>query len=254
MNDSIAIISDIHVKSAQDKAYNLLMSFLGHELVKSSRALYLLGDIFDCMAGRQREYIDIYRDYFECIGKHLKAGREIYYFQGNHDVHVELNYRDYFKQNNIDDHLFFYHNRPLVQQIWGKTFLFAHGDEIELGNWKHKVYRFVTTGSAAKFFVENIIRHKVIHYFAEWASKKSRKRNQRYDSNLVQEKFRKIAMVQAAKGYDYVICGHSHIKDDYTYCRKEGGDLTYLNNGFPLESNCFIHLSKDQHSFVKLLS
>ena len=252
MDDSISIISDVHIRQCHDEAYQLLMSFFRHPAVKLSKAIYLLGDIFDCMGGRQKEYLELYQTYFQHFGQFLNEGKEIHYFQGNHDIHVELNYRDYFRQNNIADNRFTYHSRPLIKQMWGKVFFFAHGDEIEIGNWNYKIYRAIITSSITKFLAENILSYQMIHRFFEPASDNSRSRGQRFDPGLVREKFRIAAARQAMKGYDYVICGHSHIKEDYTSDEGDSPRFTYLNNGYALTSHTFIHLREGGHSFVEL--
>ena len=250
--DGISVISDVHIKACGDDAYALLFAFFNHPKVKSSSAIYLLGDIFDLMVGRQKYYLDRYPDYFHLLGTRLNAGQEIHYLEGNHDLHVELNYRDYFRHNQIDDRLFYYHRQPLVKKIWEKTFLFAHGDEIELGNTGYKIYRAMVTSPMAKFLAERVVNSDFIHFWGERASRASRKRNHHHDQGLVQSNFRLAATKQASQGYDYIICGHSHIQDDYTY----DGDLplkfTYLNNGFALDSKTFIYLDDQGHSFINL--
>lgn len=252
MDSSISVISDVHIKKCQDKAYALLMSFFNHPMVKSSGAIYLLGDIFDFMVGRQKEYLELYKNYFHLLGELLNDGKEIHYFQGNHDVHVELNYRDYFRYHHITDHRFIYHDRPLVKRIWGKTFFFAHGDEIEIGNIGYKIYKAILSTPVTKLLAENILSYNLLHYLGESASEASRKRNKRYDPNLVRQSFRMAATKLATKGYDYIICGHSHIKDDYVYHGDRQCHFTYLNNGHALDSNTFIYLDKGQYSFIDL--
>ena len=252
MSDSISLISDIHVKNPGDQAFERLTSFLRHPVVKSSRSIYLLGDIFDVMIGRHSEYIEMYEEYFGALGDLLREGKEIYYFQGNHDIHVELNYRTYFKKNSIPDENFIYQTRPLVKTLWGKKFFFAHGDEIEIGNWSYKIYKGVVNSGPIKFLVENILSYNTIHSIAERASRDSRKRSGRYGTDLVREKFRQAAVRVGEKGYDYIICGHSHIKDDYVHGDGASRGFIYLNNGYVLNSNTFIHLGEGRHSFVDL--
>ena len=252
MGQSISIISDIHIKRCHDGPYMLLISFFNHPIVKSSDAIYLLGDIFDLMIGRHRGYWESYKDYFYFLGEFLKEGKEIHYFEGNHDLHIESNYRDYFHHHQISDDGFIYHDRPLVKEIWGKTFFFAHGDEIQIGNRGYKIYKSILCNPVTKFFLENIIGHGILQYSGELASKLSGKRSRQSDPNLVRDHFRLAAKKQAMEGYDYIICGHSHVQDDYV-CKGEGlPHFTYLNNGYAVDSKTFIHLCEGRHSFVHL--
>ena len=252
MVGGISIVSDIHIKKCHDPAYNLLMSFFRHPLVRSSGAIYLLGDVFDCMLGRHQEYLKSYSDYFHEIGTVLKAGKEVHYLQGNHDIHVEQNYREYFRQHQIRDNKFIYHVEPFVKSIWGKFFFFAHGDEVEVGNWAHKAYRTFVTSSVMRFLAENIISYNIVHDFIEPFSERSRKRGQYYNTEDIRKRFRETAMKQGRAGYDYIVFGHSHVKDEYFSSGDQGSHFTYLNNGYFLDSESFIYLKEGQHSFVNL--
>ncbi|MCY4643406.1 MAG: UDP-2,3-diacylglucosamine diphosphatase [Bacteriovoracales bacterium] len=252
MSDAISIISDVHVKESGDDAYLLMMDFLKHPKVQSSPKIYLLGDIFDLMVGCHKEYLENYKDYFCLLGELLKKGHEIHYFQGNHDIYVEQNYRDYFRQNHIKDLLFVYHDKPFVTKMWGKTFLFAHGDEIEIGNWIYKIYKAIISTSVIKFMAENILSYQFIHGIFGRVSKSSRENNLKYDPKIIGESFRLAAKKQALNGYDYIICGHSHVKEDYIHRSSESSNFTYLNNGYALDSKTFIHFEDGRYSFVKL--
>ena len=252
MVEAISIISDTHVKRNGDEAYHLLMNFLNHPKVQSSPCIYLLGDIFDLMVGFHEEYLEDYRDYFHLIGKFLEKGHEIHYFQGNHDIYVEQNYRHYFRQHRIKDLRFIYHDEPFITQIWGKNFLFAHGDEIEIGNWPYKIYKAIISNFVMKFVLSKMMSYEMIHRIAKPAGKTSRKINRRHDPKAIAKNFRLSAVKQALKGCDYVVCGHSHIKEDYVHKLSESSTFTYLNNGYALDSKTFIYLENGQHSFIKL--
>lgn len=51
-----AVISDVHVKHPGDNAEKLLLTFLRNDEVRSSDAIFLIGDIFDLMVGPHSQY------------------------------------------------------------------------------------------------------------------------------------------------------------------------------------------------------
>ena len=65
------------------------MSFLRHPEVRESDCIILLGDMFDFMMGEHQEYLNIFEKFFRELKKLLAEGKEIHFFEGNHDFHLE---------------------------------------------------------------------------------------------------------------------------------------------------------------------
>ena len=102
-----AAISDIHVKTAGDKADVLLLAFLQNPEVQSSDVILLLGDIFDLMIGPHTQYFVRFQSYFDEIKSLLKKGKRICYIEGNHDFHIRELYKKFFLINSdLDSSLF----------------------------------------------------------------------------------------------------------------------------------------------------
>ena len=90
-------------------------------------------------------------------------------------------------------------------------------------------------------------------------SENSKKRNvKKYKestlNNTIREKFIKSVEVFYQKSlphkkYDYIVCGHSHVKELY---RSQEG-FCYLNNGFALKTKTFIFIENNKPEFVKLM-
>ncbi len=245
---SISIISDVHISVESDDAHKTMMSFFDHRLVQDSDSVYLLGDIFDLMVGNHKGYLEKHSQFFEKLGDLLVSGKEVRYFEGNHDLHLEKLIKAYLKKNNIDDSKFFVHTEFHELQRWGRKHFFDHGDNIEIGNIEYKKYKAFITHPVLRFVANYIMPYSVLHYFGERASKNSRERGYLdFDEESVRRSYRDAAKVVAAKGYDYIVCGHSHVKDDYSE-----GSFVYLNNGYAPASKSFILLDSSGHKFVNL--
>src|SRR5690606_2671583 len=97
----ISAISDVHVKDTNDKAHALLVDFFAHPLVQDSDYILLLGDIFDLMCGPHEEYLRKYQEIFSKMDELQKKGKKIFFFEGNHDVHLEKLFKKLWKNGEI---------------------------------------------------------------------------------------------------------------------------------------------------------
>ena len=249
---SIVVISDVHIHKNQDPADQLLCRFFEHEKVQKADKIILLGDIFDLMAGPHREYYDNYSNFFQYLLKYIEEGKEIHYFEGNHDMHLDKLFSNFFKENSLTASKFFHHTKAYIFKKWGKTYFFSHGDDIEIENYTYKIYKAFITSPPLRFTANYLMPYKILHDLGEKASDDSKKRRgQSYDEAPIRQRFRVSAIKAALKGYDYIVCGHSHIKDEYFY-DQDGVRFHYLNNGFALKSNTFIEIDQEGHRFIDL--
>jgi UDP-2,3-diacylglucosamine hydrolase len=245
---TIAVISDTHIKAPGDEAYLLMESFLDSDNVKSSKLIIFLGDIFDLMVGSHQFYIKKFETFFLKLENLLQQGKELHFFEGNHDFHLKLLMINRFKNKS-----FFYHKDHLILKRWGKTFYFSHGDDLDWDNKPYKLTKFALRNKLFNSFVDKVPAQMVHYLGAKW-SEYSRKKNKSYFidpkiANQIREKFRKNALkLSLSNNYDYVICGHSHIEDEYS--SSEG--VTYLNNGYPPYSKKYILLSENGHQLYLL--
>jgi UDP-2,3-diacylglucosamine hydrolase len=241
----IAAISDVHIKSPHDAADKLLSSFLNHPLVEKSDYILLLGDIFDLMAGPHLQYIKSYTHLFEKISELLGKGKKIYFCEGNHDVHLEKLFKMIWPQNGV-----VVTQKPIIEMIEGKKYYFSHGDEHEVDNLAyHRYIKFIRT-KPLKFLAEHLMPYAVLNFIGERASKLSRKKGHRkFDVEGVRIRFRN-GVVETTKGqYDFVLGGHSHVKDQFNVPDTQS---IYLNNGYALNSGTFIFIDNHNPEFVKL--
>lgn len=234
---SIAVISDIHVKVPGDKGYQVLLSFLDDERVKSCEKIFLLGDIFDVMSGGHHEYIEKYSEYFSRLKTLASVGKEIYYFEGNHDMHLQKLYHLALKENSKNFHLL---KKPFKLNYLGKRIYFSHGDEL-YASLSYQFYKKLITSAFARILANYIVPYRVIDQMGTKASQKSRKRN-KPDQEMqikIRDGYRKAASNIAKKKIDMVICGHCHVKDHFKW-KSFGIERHYLNVGFPVTDQSFI--------------
>ena len=219
---SIYMISDIHVKM-DGQNLEILKSFMSLPFEKGDE-LYLLGDIFDLLIGPHQEYKKLYKFFFQRIDELISLGVPIHYFEGNHDFHLE---------KLLQGHGVEVHKKPIVKKYFGKSVLFCHGDEIELGNLSYKIYKNFIQSRPLNVVANYVMPFKLLNLIGENASKKSRKRNKsRYGNSQENKKIRDSFRAAAKKasliyGVEQVFCGHSHFKDDFTW-----DDKNYKNCGY----------------------
>lgn len=241
----IVAISDVHIKRPGDDGDRLLLSFFSHPLVASSDVIVLLGDIFDLMCGPHKEYLKLYQHQFQKITDLQKNGRRIYFFEGNHDVHLEKLFKKIWKNDEV-----ILSQNPIVEIIDGKKYLFSHGDEYDIENLGYHRYLSFIRSAPLKFIADNIMPYGLLSYLGERASKLSRKNGSKsFDAEAVKEKFRSGVSRITRGDFDFVLGGHSHVKDQFVL---PGTNSLYVNNGYALQSKSFICIENHSLQFVKL--
>lgn len=241
----IAAISDVHIKTPHDEADKLLMSFLSHPKVQESDYILLLGDIFDLMVGPHKAYLTGYRHLFDKITALQKSGKKIYFFEGNHDVHLEKLFKKLWPHDEVK-----ITQSPIIETIDGKKYYFSHGDEHEVDNLSyHRYIKFIRT-KPLKFIADYVMPYAVLNFFGERASKMSRKKGSRtFDSEGVRARFRSGVKTTTEGKFDFVLGGHSHVKDEFKIPDSES---IYLNNGYALKTGTFILIDNHHPQFVSL--
>lgn len=246
-------ISDVHIKEPGDKAELLFLKFLDHPDTLESEIIFLLGDIFDLLVGKGFKIEKRYFEIFSRLRNLLQKGKKIYQFEGNHDFHFKSLTEDLCYSWGVDSSLWKYERDLKVLQFEEKKILFAHGDEIEIGNYSYKIYKFFIRSFFINFLANSIVSPRLVQSIGDRASAKSRKRNEkRYSEEemgpFVRQSFQRAAE-QSAKKYsaDVVICGHSHCKDHFI-----GPGVEYLNNGYVPLTKSFISY-KDGNFKIKNL-
>lgn len=242
----IAAISDVHIKKSHDEAYEILLRFLKNPFVKDSNYVVFLGDIFDLMCGPHNHYLKMYKEIFQEIRNFIDQGKKIYFFEGNHDVHLEGLFNKFFVKRS-----YILSQVPITEIIDGKKYLFSHGDEYDISNENYQRYKKILLSPPLKFLAEYVMPFSILNYLGNKASKTSRKKGSlNFDENIVRQKFRiGIEYLRKEQELDFILGGHSHVKDQYLMENKK---TIYLNNGYALKEKTFIAIENHKVEFLDL--
>ncbi|MEL6969157.1 MAG: UDP-2,3-diacylglucosamine diphosphatase [Bacteroidota bacterium] len=186
-------------------------------------AIYLVGDLFDFWF----EYkTAVPKGYIRLLGKLAAirdAGIPIYLFTGNHDMWMF----DYLEKE-LDAPIY---RKPVIHEIYGKTFFIGHGDGLGPGDHGYKLLKKVFANPVCQWLFARLHPNFGI-WLAQFFSGKSRAANhdedQFYgDENewLLQYSCRKSEQLPQV---DYFVFGHRHLPIDYGL---PNGRSRYINLG-----------------------
>ncbi len=234
---SWSFISDIHVQYPGDNRERMLLKFLKISNKLKVEKIFLLGDIFDFMVGEKLKYIDYYNNFFTTLAS-LQV-KEIHFFEGNHDFHLQSVW-NYFQRIYPNSPKIVYHTKGTVVIKAGKRVWLSHGDDIEIGNYSYKVYRFFIRSCLIRIFLKWFIPFRFVQGLGKKMADLSRNYNKyRYNISIKTEEIRKKFRISAAniaitKNVELVIAGHSHVKDITRI-----NNCIYINNGYVPITQCF---------------
>lgn len=211
-------ISDVHLGCKNSHA-ELLLDFLQSIQCET---LYLVGDIFDMLAMKQRLYWpQSHADVLKAIYKMAQDGTKVLYIPGNHDMPMR-----YFQQGmllNVELYEQYVH-----ETADGKKLLIVHGDEFDHAVLYNALNRIIGERAYGLMVFLNRSLHKIRSFFGlpYWSLATFLKENISQARQTI-ETFEKAAINEAKqRGLDGVVCGHIH----KAALRKEG-KITYCNDG-----------------------
>lgn len=211
-------ISDIHIKTMQERNSEILLRFL-HSLTEKNPQdvhLFLLGDIFDLWIGGHAFFVKKFQPLVDAIQALKDSGGKITYIEGNHDVHIDRFWTD---EVGIEVCV-----EPQYYVLNGLTVRVEHGDLINQDDKAYLRLRSVIRHPAIEA-IGHLIPGAVWEQVGAYAAKKSRVRSQQYrtkNENRLIEMIRKHApRAYLEKSFDVIISGHMHVVDD---CEIQVGD------------------------------
>ena len=240
-------VSDIHLNDVFERNGVTLLRFL-FELNKnpSQNQLFLVGDIFDVWVSDGSVFVNKFQLIIDEIAKLQKGGGKVFYFEGNHDVHIDKFWTQKFGIQVFD--------QPQVFNLDGLKVKVEHGDYI---NPDDKPYlRYL---SIIKHPVVEFLGHTLPSFFwsavASKQSKKSRKKTSRYALDN-QERLRKIIRTYAEQSYksedfDLIVTGHMHVFDEYQFI-SNNKSVSSINLGTWLEKPRALKISDKKIEIVEL--
>ncbi|MBR1569115.1 MAG: UDP-2,3-diacylglucosamine diphosphatase [Bacteroidales bacterium] len=200
-------VSDVHlglqVKDAAGREARFV-SFLRGIPAAETRAVYLLGDIWDFWY----EYRDVvpkgYVRVFAALAELMDAGVEVYFFRGNHDV---WSYR-YFEELGMVRL-----QQPFVTEIGGKRFCLGHGDGLGPGDRGYKFLQWVFNNRVLQALFSSLHPWLAFRFGNGWSKSSRLGKNLGYEFKGEEEPLYKFC---AAFGepVDFFIFGHYHCRLD----------------------------------------
>ncbi len=153
-----------------------------------------------------------YHDLLVEIESLKRSGSEIYFFEGNHDMHIHPYWRDELGA--------FVYTEAQIFDLDGLKVRCEHGDLINLDDKTYlRLRKFLRTP-----FVEELghrIPGKVWWNIGDFLSSLSRKRSGQYrnanQNRLVQMIREHAHRAHNETPFDVIISGHMHVRDDFTF-------------------------------------
>ena len=214
-------LSDIHLTDINERNGNYLLRFF-YFVNKNplQHTIYFLGDIFDFWLSDGKAFQNHYKALIDQIKIFKSNGGVMYYFEGNHDFHIDRFWTEYL-------------NIPVIED--GETFdinnlklRLEHGDFINPDDYKYLNYR----SKVRQPWVE-WLAHALPGFFWKWLgeglSQKSRKKTSQYAKNnyqSIKEIIRRFSSILIEKNhYNIVITGHMHVFDIFNLEDKKEIDV-----------------------------
>lgn len=197
-------VSDVHlglqVCNPADRERRFA-DFLQH-LPADTRAVYLLGDIWDFWY----EYRDVvpkgYVRVFSALQSLMDRGVEVFFFQGNHDVWTY----SYFEELGMKKLV-----QPAVVEIEGKKFCLGHGDGLGPVPSGYRFLRGIFHSRVAQFLFSMLHPWLAFRLGNGWSKNNRLSHDQEYEFRGTDEPLYKFAEEFAKEHYvDYFIFGHYH--------------------------------------------
>ncbi len=205
-------VSDLHLTGPGDPKTHLFTKWLKGLTAENVTHLFLVGDIFDLWVGSHEYFNSRFTDVVRAISDLVKAGIEVHYFEGNHDLHLEKFWAD-----QIGAHV---HADDASFKIAGHTVRVEHGDLI---NPDDKGYLFLRgfLRSAPLTFLAHKLPEKLVKLIGERASSASRDYTSTAKAKPVAEIRNLIRQHAEAQShladFDLIVAGHVHVADDFSF-------------------------------------
>ncbi len=224
---TVYFVSDLHLglgeKKEEEFKEKLFVSFLNSLNPETSR-LFIVGDLFDYWFEYRRVIQKGYYRTFTAIKNFTEQGGTVHYLIGNHD----FLHRDFFeadlKVNLIRDNL--------EATFSGKKFFIAHGDGMLKNDTGYKILKKILNNKFLQA-IYSLIHPDLGIWIASSASKTSRKYTTQKDYGFA-DGLLNVAQEKIEAGFDYVVFGHSHVKQ---FVKHQNG--FYINLGSWLDNPCY---------------
>lgn len=205
IND-VYFISDLHLGAASRANENIklekLFSFLKH-IKRENNVLYIVGDLFDYWFEYKyvvlKKHFNVFYELHELVQHHVK----VHFLPGNHD---------YWTRSFLNEQIGIeVHPENVEVEIGNKLCYISHGDGIASYDRGYRLLKRIIR-HPVNIFLYRLIHPDIGASIADLASRTSRGyTSQRRNADNEKNECIKFAQKLHAKGFDYVILGHTHV-------------------------------------------
>lgn len=239
-------LSDIHLKSVNERRGQILLRFLLSLTQEEPGRLFLLGDIFDLWVSGHQVFRKRFADVIRLIEILKSQGWKIDFFEGNHDLHIHPYWRD-----ELGAEVF---TEAQLMDLNGLKVRLEHGDLINLDDLAYlRLRKFLRHSLTEK--VGHLVPGPVWQNLGKLWAGISRKKSivyQRQNSSEIQKMIRHHAhRTYNQDGFDLIISGHMHVRDDYEFV-VNGKKVRSINLGSWFEDIKVLKLTNQKIEWVSL--
>ena len=196
--------SDLHLGADRYAASpEDFISFLG-SLPDDTRALYLLGDIFDFWFERKRRPAG-FEPVLDALKRVVDGGVEVFFLKGNHDWWT-------FGRLERDTGIKVLEPQPVLINLAGQRFCIAHGDALGPMDFRSRLTKGLLKGRLSIFMARYLVPERLLYRLAALWSGASRHTNTQnpYVFNTGSPLYRFACEYEKEHPVDCFIFGHIH--------------------------------------------
>lgn len=206
---SAVFVSDLHIRGSQDPKCTRFERFLDRLMLEKPEHLFLVGDIFDLWVADRAYFLDTYSTVIERLRALISAGIQVHYFEGNHDLDLEVFWRDHVGCQTYGEAAYF--------ELYGRIVRVEHGDQMDPDDRGYLFLRWFLRTPLMRVMGRQL-PNAAVKAIGERASRASREYTTQVKTataEQVQAKLRTHAeKVFTERPFDVLISGHVHVKID----------------------------------------
>lgn len=194
-------IADAHLKNPADPNYRLMLRFL-RELPPGTDRLFILGDFFEFWLGDSPDPFPHYRPVLDALKALSDRGVELFYFEGNHDFHLERYFATVFKARVFPD--------SAEMDMDGRRLFLCHGDLINGDDHAYRLLRLVFRNPLTRLLAR-VIPPSIPAWIAIKLGNHSKGKHTTAGAKWdYLQLARDFAATRFRAGYDVVVTAHFH--------------------------------------------
>jgi UDP-2,3-diacylglucosamine hydrolase len=201
MRETVYFTSDHHFGTGPDEPARVARFGRWLDGLDDAKTVYLLGDVFDFWMDYPTYMPKIHMEALYALSRLRDRGTKLVFVGGNHDVWCEDFFRETLSIPGLES--------GSVVEIQGRRLRLHHGDGLLSGDRAYEVFRSVVR-HPVPVFLAKAIHPELLHAFADWLSRSSRKRYRGSEEQLL-ERIRAFGARNPQTDCDHFVAGHIHL-------------------------------------------